>query len=70
METVDYFDDKLHLRMTSLLGGSNGIGHETALDLAGRGAEVVIASRNRVKVCLSVADSVYGGRASKNGILG
>jgi NAD(P)-dependent dehydrogenase (short-subunit alcohol dehydrogenase family) len=36
--------------LSVLLGGNSGIGYETALELAKRGAEIILASRNAEKV--------------------
>jgi NAD(P)-dependent dehydrogenase (short-subunit alcohol dehydrogenase family) len=37
------------LVLQTILGGSDGIGYETALELARRGARVIVASRQRSK---------------------
>ena len=47
----DHWSDKrLSGRVALVTGGSVGIGYETALELARRGAEVVVASRSLRKV--------------------
>ena len=43
-------DKSLRGRVALVTGGSVGIGYETALELARRGAEVVVASRSLRKV--------------------
>ena len=43
-------DKRLGGRVALVTGGSVGIGYETALELARRGAEVVVASRSLRKV--------------------
>ena len=43
-------DKNLRGRVALVTGGSVGIGYETALELARRGAEVVVASRSLRKV--------------------
>ena len=53
-------DKNLRGRVALVTGGSVGIGYETALELARRGAEVVVASRSLRKV---------GRRARRNTLL-
>ena len=49
----------------AIVTGTGGLGYETALELASRGAEVVLAGRNRVKGAKSVAAILAEVRAAK-----
>ncbi|XP_014363990.2 retinol dehydrogenase 11-like [Papilio machaon] len=49
---------KLHGKTALVTGGNSGIGLETARDLAGRGARVIIACRNEEKSKQAVADII------------
>ncbi|XP_013175330.1 PREDICTED: retinol dehydrogenase 11-like [Papilio xuthus] len=49
---------KLHGKTALVTGGNSGIGLETARDLAGRGARVIIACRNEEKSKQAIADII------------
>src|SRR6056297_4249302 len=55
--TADLFD--LTGRVAVVTGGSRGLGREMVLAFAGRGADVVIASR-KLDACEALADEVRG----------
>ncbi len=47
-------EKRLDGKVAVVTGGSSGIGYETAMDLARRGAEVVITSRTVIRVRPSI----------------
>ena len=56
---ICYWHKDLTGKVVLVTGGTAGIGFHTALELAKKGAEVIITGRNMQKVCLMIPYFLY-----------